>query len=100
MLGGNGFVGREVCRLAVQRGFQALFWIRIGKQQVTSLSRRGENPEPGNEDLEQVNWVKGDATDYGTVSSQVNDADAVVHAAWTQPEPKHGLRRSSKTSIS
>lgn len=49
--------------------------------QVTSLSRRGENPEPGNEDLDQVNWVKGDATDYGTVSSQVGDADAVVHAA-------------------
>lgn len=43
VLGGNGFVGREVCRLAVQRGFA-----------VTSLSRRGENPEPGNKELDQV----------------------------------------------
>ena len=47
VLGGNGFVGREVCRLAVQRGFQ-----------VTSLSRRGENPEPGNQELDQVPWLE------------------------------------------
>ncbi|CAE8724702.1 unnamed protein product, partial [Polarella glacialis] len=47
ILGGNGYVGREVCKLSVERGWQ-----------VTSLSRRGENPEPGNPQLDQVRWVK------------------------------------------
>ncbi|CAE7560869.1 COQ11 [Symbiodinium natans] len=69
VLGGNGYVGREVCRLAVQRGFK-----------VTSLSRRGENPEPGNAELDQVKWVQGNAADSSTVQSLVGDADAVVHA--------------------
>ncbi len=41
-------MGREVCRLAVQRGFS-----------VTSLSRRGENPEPGNKELDQVRLELG-----------------------------------------
>ena len=36
VLGGSGYVGREVCRRAVARGWE-----------VTSLSRRGLNPEPG-----------------------------------------------------
>eukprot|EP00933_Yihiella_yeosuensis_P062024 TRINITY_DN6493_c0_g1_i1.p1 TRINITY_DN6493_c0_g1~~TRINITY_DN6493_c0_g1_i1.p1 ORF type:complete len:331 (+),score=68.86 TRINITY_DN6493_c0_g1_i1:92-1084(+) len=69
VLGGNGYVGREVCKLAVKQGYQ-----------VVSLSRRGENPEPGNAELDQVEWVKGNAADAGTVEGLVGDADAVVHA--------------------
>ncbi|CAK9057400.1 Alkylated DNA repair protein alkB homolog 8 (Probable alpha-ketoglutarate-dependent dioxygenase ABH8) (S-adenosyl-L-methionine-dependent tRNA methyltransferase ABH8) (tRNA (carboxymethyluridine(34)-5-O)-methyltransferase ABH8) [Durusdinium trenchii] len=80
VLGGNGFVGREVCRLAVQRGFK-----------VTSLSRRGENPEPGNEQLDQVNWVQGNAVDAGTVSNLVGEADAVVHAIGLLFDANSGL---------
>lgn len=80
VLGGNGFVGREVCRLAVQRGFQ-----------VTSLSRRGENPEPGNQELDQVNWVKGNAVDAGVVSDLVGEADAVVHAIGLLFDANSGL---------
>ena len=41
-------MGREVCRLAVKRGFK-----------VTSLSRRGENPEPGDAELDQVGDLGG-----------------------------------------
>jgi len=80
VLGGNGFVGREVCRLAVQRGFA-----------VTSLSRRGENPEPGNKELDQVNWVKGNAVDAGVVSGLVGEADAVVHAIGLLFDANSGL---------
>lgn len=71
VLGGNGFVGREVCRLAVARGYQ-----------VTSLSRRGENPEPKDELLAQVLWVKGNAADTETYTLKdlVGQSDAVVHA--------------------
>jgi len=68
VLGGAGYVGREVCKLAVSRGYT-----------VTSLSRRGENPEPGT-DLDKVNWAKGDATDLETVKGFVQESDAVVHA--------------------
>lgn len=69
VLGGGGYVGREVCKLAVERGYK-----------VTSLSRRGENPEPDNEQLAAVNWVKGNGADPATVKKLVEDSDAFVHA--------------------
>jgi len=69
VLGGSGFVGSEVCRNAVDCGFQ-----------VTSLSRRGANPDPKDVRLQQVDWRAGDATDKKTVASLVANADAVVHA--------------------
>ena len=57
VLGGGGFAGREVCRNAVAQGYS-----------VTSLTRRGENPEPNNcELLSQVQWRAGDALDERTV---------------------------------
>jgi len=69
VLGGGGYVGREVCKLAVQRGYK-----------VTSLSRRGENPEPDNEQLAAVNWVEGNAADPAMVKKLSDDNDAFVHA--------------------
>jgi nucleoside-diphosphate-sugar epimerase len=68
VIGGNGFVGREVCKRAVQNGFT-----------VTSLSRRGECPDPNDEFLSQVNWQAGNALDKGTITKAVDSADAVVH---------------------
>jgi len=69
VIGGNGFVGREVCKYAVQNGFS-----------VTSLSRRGQCPDPEDEILSQVEWQAGNALDKATVDKYVNQADAVVHA--------------------
>lgn len=69
VLGGNGYVGREVCKLAVARGYQ-----------VTSLSRRGVNPDIKDKTLSAVNWVRGDAADEATVRNLVGENDAVVHA--------------------
>ena len=68
MVGGNGFVGREVCKYAVQAGYE-----------VTSLSRRGECPLPNAEFLSQVTWCAGNALDKATVNKYVGQADAVVH---------------------
>ena len=68
VIGGNGFVGREVCKYAVQAGFE-----------VTSLSRRGECPLPKDEYLSQVSWNAGSALDKATVNKYVGQADAVVH---------------------
>lgn len=80
VLGGNGFVGREVCKLAVDRGYT-----------VTSLSRRGENPDPADPKLAAVNWVKGNAADSYTVSQLVGEADAVVHAIGLLFDANSGL---------
>jgi len=70
VIGGNGFVGREVCKYAV----------RSGAFTVTSLSRRGQCPSPNDEELSQVTWVAGNALDKATVGKYVGQADAVVHA--------------------
>ena len=70
VIGGNGFVGRQVCKYAV----------RSGEFDVTSLSRRGECPKPDDPELSQVSWCAGNALDQATVSKYVNDADAVCHA--------------------
>jgi len=80
VLGGNGYVGREVCKLAIARGYQ-----------VTSLSRRGENPEPEDELLAQVRWQKGNAADEGTLRAFVDNADAVVHAIGLLFDTNSGL---------
>jgi len=68
VIGGNGFVGQQVCKYAVQNGYK-----------VTSMSRRGECPEPNDEWLSQVEWKAGNALDKATVERFVANADAVVH---------------------
>ena len=68
VLGGTGFVGRRVCRLATQKGYD-----------VTSLTRRGENPLPDDADLQRVTWLAGDATDAPTVAAAAEGMDAFVH---------------------
>lgn len=80
VLGGSGYVGREVCRRAVRRGWQ-----------VTSLSRRGVNPEAGDPALDAVDWRGGDATDPATVKSLVGANDAVVHAIGLLFDVESGL---------
>mmetsp|Transcript_26647 Transcript_26647/g.51642 ORF Transcript_26647/g.51642 Transcript_26647/m.51642 type:complete len:317 (+) Transcript_26647:37-987(+) len=81
VLGGSGFVGREVCKNAVEKGYQ-----------VTSLSRRGENPDPSDPLLKQVNWVKGNALDEMTVRGLVEEKyDAVVHAMGLLFDIKSGM---------
>ena len=71
VIGGNGFVGRQVCKYAVRSGeFES----------VTSLSRRGECPKPDDPELSQVTWVAGNALDKATVNEYVGRSDAVVHA--------------------
>ena len=83
VIGGNGFVGREVCKYAVQNGFE-----------VTSLSRRGQCPDPNDEDLSEVNWQAGNALDKSTVNKYVNDADAVVRS----PSPAVGFMPSARAA--
>jgi len=69
VFGGTGYVGSRVCERLVTKGYD-----------VTAISRRGENPKPGDSVLDQVTWVKGDATDANTVKNVINNSDAAVHA--------------------
>lgn len=62
-------MGSRVCERLVNKGYD-----------VTAISRRGENPKPGDSALDQVTWVKGDATDAKTVKNVINNSDAAVHA--------------------
>jgi len=80
VFGGTGYVGSKVCERLVKKGYA-----------VTAVSRRGENPKPGDANLDQVSWVKGDATDASTVKKLVNDADAVVHAIGLLFDVESGL---------
>ena len=95
-------VGREVCKNAVQQGYA-----------VTSLSRRGECPLPGDEFLSQVlascarcasltpltppdvrrqvEWTAGDALDKSTIDTAVGKADAVVHCIGLLFDANSGL---------
>jgi len=81
VIGGNGFVGREVCKNAVKAGYK-----------VTSLSRRGECPKPGDELLSQVEWRAGNALDKAVVSKMVGEADAVVHCIGLLFDVDSGLK--------
>ena len=83
--GGSGYVGREVCKRAVERGWE-----------VASLSRRGENPLPGDAALDCVEWTSGDAADAKDVQQFVKDADAVVHAVGLLFDVDSGLTQFSK----
>lgn len=70
VIGGTGYVGSEVCKLALERGWK-----------ITAMSRRGADaPAAQQETLKSVRWVKGDAGDYETVKALVAESDAVVHA--------------------
>lgn len=81
VFGGTGYVGSQVCERLVKKGYA-----------VTGVSRRGTNPRPNNEALEQVNWVSGDATNPADVQKIVNDADAIVHAVGLLFDVESGLQ--------
>jgi len=80
VLGGNGYAGREICKNAIKAGYQ-----------VTSLSRRGQNPLPNDELLQQVTWTAGNALDTATINAAVAKSDAVVHAIGLLFDAKSGL---------
>eukprot|EP00560_Eucampia_antarctica_P006543 CAMPEP_0197826746 /NCGR_PEP_ID=MMETSP1437-20131217/3656_1 /TAXON_ID=49252 ORGANISM="Eucampia antarctica, Strain CCMP1452" /NCGR_SAMPLE_ID=MMETSP1437 /ASSEMBLY_ACC=CAM_ASM_001096 /LENGTH=268 /DNA_ID=CAMNT_0043427315 /DNA_START=260 /DNA_END=1066 /DNA_ORIENTATION=+ len=80
VFGGTGFVGSAVCERLVKKGYN-----------VVGLSRRGTNPKPGDEYLDQVKWVVGDALNKNTVKEVVKDADAVVHAVGLLFDVESGL---------
>lgn len=64
--------------------------------EVTAVSRRGENPKPDSNELSQVNWVQGDATNVKTVEKVLKDSDAAVHAIGLLFDVDSGLANLNK----
>jgi len=85
VFGGTGYVGSAVCERLVKRGHE-----------VTAVSRRGVNPKPDSEELSQVNWVQGDATDAKTVDQVLKNSDAAVHAIGLLFDVDSGLANLNK----
>ncbi|CAM9667109.1 unnamed protein product, partial [Choristocarpus tenellus] len=74
ILGGTGFIGSTIAKMAVKSGFQ-----------VTSLSRRGApspDTDPESYPANGVEWLQGDATDPAVVSDVIKNGPyvGVVHA--------------------
>ena len=72
VVGGNGFVGKAVCRRAVRR-----------KIQVTSLSRSGRPMNETGEWADKVEWKMGDANDPDVAREAVEECDAIVSTVGT-----------------
>ena len=73
VLGGTGFVGQQICKEALDVGYD-----------VTSVSRRGTPPDQGasTSTLQSVDWRVGDATDPNTAIDILSESDFVgcIHA--------------------
>lgn len=72
VLGGSGFLGREICRLIVAMGHQAV-----------SVSRRGR-PALAQPWVEGVKWIQADILDadgsLGDWTDALQDCEAVIHS--------------------
>ncbi|WP_435098925.1 SDR family oxidoreductase [Halorubrum sp. N11] len=74
VVGGSGFIGREVCRLAVRDG-----------NEVRSVSRGGR-PSIDAPWAEKVSWTSADLFRPDTWRNRLDGVDAVVHAVGTITE--------------
>ena len=85
VLGGTGFVGREVVKRARQKGFS-----------VVSISRRGKLV---GESDQSVTWVSGDASQIKTIQAVIDDFgpfDGCVHAVGLLLDTESGLSALNK----
>ncbi|KAG5437860.1 hypothetical protein PCANB_000575 [Pneumocystis canis] len=90
VLGGTGFLGRHICKTAIQKGWT-----------VTSLSRRGtpEDIQQGSDLsrwLQKVNWCKGDLKDDILMKKHVKDCTAIVYSVGILLENKYKYLLSGK----
>jgi len=72
VLGGNGYVGSQICDAAVA----------CGKFAVSSLSRSGKpkHPNPHLTNLSAVEWLEGDVLDGGCRDATFKGSDVVISA--------------------
>ena len=75
--GGNGFIGSEICRIAVQNGHEVAAFGRTGRPALTPA----EHPW-----TQEVEWRAADVFEPDTWRDLLENADAVVHRITTIQE--------------
>ena len=71
VVGGTGFLGKAICRNAINRGMQ-----------VFALSRNGR-PSQIEDWAKEIEYVKGDSLDPTSYENILKDVDAVIHTVGT-----------------
>ncbi|KAH8833658.1 mitochondrial protein [Flagelloscypha sp. PMI_526] len=97
VVGGNGFVGSAVCRIALASNLQVTSISSSGRPYETA---KGHTPAW----VHKVNWQKGDALNPSTFEHLFDDAYAVVHTLGTLFEGSSGdyktaLRQSNFSAL-
>lgn len=78
--GGNGFIGLEICKTGVRRGFE-----------VISVSRRGF-PDNNESWMSGVNWVSANIFNTDRWARYLTGVDAVIHTIGILRErPEHNI---------
>lgn len=95
ILGGSGFVGRAVCKEAIQRGL----W-----DQIVSLSRHGRPANvKADSQLASIEWASGDASDATLpIYSCLHEYSAIIHCVGTlieQPKDQKTYERLNRDTL-
>ncbi|KAL1924798.1 uncharacterized protein VTP21DRAFT_4452 [Calcarisporiella thermophila] len=89
VVGGSGFVGYEVCRVAALRGLDVISLSRSGEP---SIHRRNSRPMWA----EKVQWEKADALDPPSYRSFLQECSGIVHTVGILLEADYkGIVRST-----
>lgn len=93
--GGSGFIGREVCRLAAERGHDAVSVARSGRPAFGKSGGGKGNGRDGRDDpvwADEVNWVAASVFEPRRWRRYLDGCDGVVHSIGIiDDDPNEGI---------